>query len=516
MAQHFTSSQEVVMWMRAHVTGALTSDSRLVKPGDGFIAWPGVANDPRKFVNTALKQGAAVCLVEASGVEDFECTDASVGVYPGLQSASGTIAAEFFGHPSKEISVVAITGTNGKTSTAWWLSQALSSLAEPNALPCAMVGTLGIGQPPSVRANDADNDGLESIVTTGLTTPDPIRLQSALREFVSQGHKVCALEASSIGIEEARLNGTAIRVAVFTNLTQDHLDYHATMHAYGQAKKRLFAWKGLRSAVINTDDLFGADLAQSLAATSPDIDIWTVALTANARLVARHIVATPQGLQFEVIEDGQSMTVKSHIMGEYNVANMLSVIASMRCLGVDLPEAIAACSQLRAVPGRMECLAGDDAPLVVVDYAHTPDALQQALQALRPAAQQRGGDLWCVFGCGGDRDTTKRPFMGAVATAQADKIIVTSDNPRSELPLSIIENILAGVSRSDRLMVQVDRALAIASAVAQANNADVILLAGKGHEATQEIAGVKSYFSDRVHASTALRQRAQDRRSVHA
>jgi UDP-N-acetylmuramoyl-L-alanyl-D-glutamate--2,6-diaminopimelate ligase len=164
----------------------------------------------------------------------------------------------------------------------------------------------------------------------------------------------------------------------------------------------------------------------------------------------------------------------------------------------------------------MECLAGDDAPLVVVDYAHTPDALQQALQALRPAAQQRGGDLWCVFGCGGDRDTTKRPFMGAVAEAQADKIIVTSDNPRSELPLTIIENILAGVSRSDRLMVQVDRALAIASAVAQANNADVILLAGKGHEATQEIAGVKSYFSDRVHASTALRQRAQDRRSVHA
>jgi UDP-N-acetylmuramoyl-L-alanyl-D-glutamate--2,6-diaminopimelate ligase len=341
-------------------------------------------------------------------------------------------------------------------------------------------------------------------------------LQSALREFISQGHKVCALEASSIGIEEARLNGTAIRVAVFTNLTQDHLDYHATMHAYGQAKKRLFAWQGLRCAVINTDDAFGADLEQSLAATSPDIDIWTVALTASARLVARHIVATPPGLQFEVIEDGQSITVKSHIMGEYNVANMLSVIASMRSLGVDLPSAIAACSQLRAVPGRMECLGGDDAPLVVVDYAHTPDALQQALQALRPAAQQRGGDLWCVFGCGGDRDTTKRPFMGAVATAQADKIIVTSDNPRSERPLSIIENILAGVSRSDRLAVQVDRALAIASAVGQASNEDVILLAGKGHEATQEIAGVKSYFSDRDHASTALRQRAQDRRSVHA
>lgn len=516
MAQHFTSSKEAAMWMRANVTGTLTSDSRLVKPGDGFIAWPGAANDPRKFVEAALLQGAAVCLVEASGVEDFECTDPRVGVYPRLQTAAGAIAAEFFGHPSQEIAVVAITGTNGKTSTAWWLAQGLSSLAEPNALSCAMVGTLGIGQPPFAGAMDADSDGLQSIVTTGLTTPDPIRLQSALRAFVSQGHKVCALEASSIGIEEARLNETAIRVAVFTNLTQDHLDYHATMHAYGQAKKRLFAWQGLRSAVINTDDAFGADLAQSLAAASPNIDIWTVALKANARLVARDIVATPQGLQFEVIEYGQSMTVKSHIMGEYNVANMLSVIASMRCSGVDLPKAIAACSQLRAVPGRMECLGGDDAPLVVVDYAHTPDALQQALQALRPAAQQRGGDLWCVFGCGGDRDTTKRPFMGAVAVAQADKIIVTSDNPRGEQPLTIIENILSGLGRSDRLTVQVDRALAIASAVGQANNADVILLAGKGHEATQEVAGVKSYFSDRDHASTALRQRAQARRSVNA
>ena len=516
MAQHFNQPQEAARWLRSHVTGTLTSDSRTVQAGDGFIAWPGVANDPRKYVNTAFLQGAAVCLVDAAGAEDFDFTDARVGVYSGLQSAAGAIAAEFFAHPSEKLSVVAITGTNGKTSTAWWLAQALSALTSPTAMPCAMVGTLGIGQPPAVQAKDADSDGLPSIVTTGLTTPDPIRLQSALRAFVTQGHKVCALEASSIGIEEARLHGTSIRVAVFTNLTQDHLDYHATMHAYGQAKKRLFAWQGLRSAVINTDDAFGAELAQSLAATSPDIDLWTVALNANARLVARHLVATPQGLQFEVIEAGQSLTVHSHVMGEYNVANLLSVIASMRCLGVDLPRAVVACSQLRAVPGRMECLGGDGAPLVVVDYAHTPDALQQALQALRPAAQQRGGDLWCVFGCGGDRDTTKRPFMGAVAAAQADKIIVTSDNPRSERPLAIIENILTGVGRTNRLTVEVDRALAIASAVGQANTADVILLAGKGHEATQEIAGVKSYFSDREHASTALRQRAQDRRRVHA
>ena len=516
MAQHFTNPKEAAMWMRSHTTGTLTSDSRLVQAGDGFVAWPGVANDPRKYVNAALLQGAAACLVEASGAEEFEFTDARVGVYPALQSAAGAIAAEFFGHPSQDLSVVAITGTNGKTSTAWWLAQALSSLAGPNALPCAMVGTLGIGQPPSLRAKDADSDGLQSIVTTGLTTPDPIRFQSALRAFVSQGQKVCAVEASSIGIEEARLNGTAIRVAIFTNLTQDHLDYHATMQAYGQAKKRLFSWQGLRSAVINTDDAFGAELAQSLAANSPAIDIWTVALEANARIVARNIVSTSQGLQFEVIEDGQSLVVKSHVMGRYNVANLLAVIASMRCLGVDLNVAITACSQLRAVPGRMECLGGKDAPLVVVDYAHTPDALQQALQALRPTAQQRGGDLWCVFGCGGDRDSTKRPLMGAVATGQADKIVITSDNPRSEAPQTIIEHILSGVGRSDHMDVQADRALAIASAVGQANNADVVLLAGKGHEATQEIAGVKSYFSDREHANSALRQRAHDRQKVHA
>ena len=516
MAQHFTQPQEAAKWMRSLVTGTLTSDSRLAQRGDGFIAWPGVANDPRQFVSTALAQGAAVCLVEAAGAEDFDFTDARVGVYSGLQSAAGAIAADFFTHPSNDISVVAITGTNGKTSTAWWLAQALSSLAEPMALPCAMVGTLGIGQPPAVKSKGTDNDGLHSIVTTGLTTPDPIRLQSALRAFVTQGFKVCAVEASSIGIEEARLHGTAIRVAVFTNLTQDHLDYHLTMQAYGQAKQRLFSWQGLHSAVINTDDAFGAELAQSVAAASPDIDLWTVGLTTKARLVARNVVATPQGLLFEVVEGGQSLTLQSHVMGVYNVANLLSVIASMRCLGVDLSMAVAACSQLRAVPGRMECLGGEGTPLVVVDYAHTPDALQQALQALRPAAQQRGGDLWCVFGCGGDRDTTKRPLMGAVAVAQADKILVTSDNPRSEKPLTIIDHILAHVVRSQRVAVEVDRALAIAKAVGQANPADVILVAGKGHEATQEIAGVKSMFSDRDHASTALRQRAQDRRSVHA
>lgn len=516
MAQHFTQPHEAAKWMRSLVTGTVTSDSRMAQRGDGFIAWPGVANDPRQFVSNALAQGAAVCLVEAAGADGFEFTDARVGVYPGLKSAAGAIAAEFFAHPSEDISVVAITGTNGKTSTAWWLAQALSSLAEPMALPCAMVGTLGVGQPPAVTAKATESQGLQSIVTTGLTTPDPIRLQSALRAFVTQGFKVCAVEASSIGIEEARLHGTAIRVAVFTNLTQDHLDYHATMQAYGQAKKRLFSWQGLHSAVINTDDAFGAELAQSVATASPDIDLWTVGLTTNARLVARNVVATPQGLQFEVIEGGQSLALQSHLMGEYNVANLLSVIASMRCLGVDLSMAVAACSQLRAVPGRMECIGGEGAPLVVVDYAHTPDALQHALQALRPAAQQRGGDLWCVFGCGGDRDTAKRPVMGAVAMARADKIIVTSDNPRSESPLAIIDNILFGLDRSDRLAVEADRALAIARAIESANTADVILLAGKGHETTQEIAGVKSFFSDRDHATAALRQRAQDRRRVPA
>jgi UDP-N-acetylmuramoyl-L-alanyl-D-glutamate--2,6-diaminopimelate ligase len=508
------SSTQAAQWLRQHVTGTLRTDSRGVQPGDAFIAWPGAAVDGRSFVNAALQAGAAVCLVEAQGANAFTLPAERVEGLVNLKAATGPIAAEYFGHPSQEVAVLAVTGTNGKTSTAWWLAQALSALQGEQAMPCAMVGTLGIGRPPAAGSTEDAATAQGDVVATGLTTPDPVQLQSALRRFAAQGIKACAVEASSIGIEEARLDGTYIRVALFTNFTQDHLDYHASMDAYWQAKRRLFAWPGLHSVVLNIDDVRGVELAAALADSA--LDVWTVSTVRAARLQARHIAYHATGIAFELVEGTVTLPVQTHLIGSYNVSNLLGVLAALRALGVPLADAVQACSHLHAVPGRMECLGGVDAPLVAVDYAHTPDALDHALAALRPMVQQRGGKLWCVFGCGGDRDASKRPLMGAIADKLADQVVVTSDNPRSEKPEAIIAQILLGLPSCQTLEVQSDRALAIAQTVAKAAAQDVVLVAGKGHEATQEIAGVKTAFSDRAHAATALQQWRQSHRETAA
>jgi UDP-N-acetylmuramoyl-L-alanyl-D-glutamate--2,6-diaminopimelate ligase len=279
------------------------------------------------------------------------------------------------------------------------------------------------------------------------------------------------------------------------------------MDAYWQAKRKLFSWPGLTSAVFNIDDTLGAELAHSLAPT--DLDIWTVSQQREARLQARHVQYDALGLCFEVVEGNTSHALRTRMMGAFNVSNLLGVVAAMRALGVPLQEAVQACAALHPVPGRMQCLGEADGPLVAVDYAHTPDALRQALTALRPLAAQRGGRLWCVFGCGGDRDASKRPLMGAIAVQKADQVVVTSDNPRSERPEAIIAQILLGMVESDNSDVQADRALAIAEAIDAADSCDVILLAGKGHEDTQDIAGIKHHFSDREHATRALAARRQ-------
>jgi UDP-N-acetylmuramyl-tripeptide synthetase len=497
---------EAAHWLAQHVTGALCSDSRKLAAGDGFIAWPGVAVDPRQFVDGALGRGAAACLVEHQGLSQFPFTDQRVASYLGLKQDSGTIAAEFCGTPSKELAVIAVTGTNGKTSSTWWLAQALSILSKEHALPCAVVGTLGVGQPPAT-ATASEHDYLADMTSTGMTTPDPILLQHTLRNFATQGLRACAIEASSIGLQEGRLDGVLVRVAVFTNLTQDHLDYHGSMDAYWQAKRKLFSWPGLVSAVINIDDDLGAELAESLASTH--LDVWTLSQQSRARLQARNVQYDAQGLCFEVVEGNTSHALRTRMMGSFNVSNLLGVIAAMRALGVPLQDAVEACSALHPVPGRMQCLGEENGPLVAVDYAHTPDALSQALTALRPLALQRGGRLWCVFGCGGDRDASKRPLMGAIAVQKADQVVVTSDNPRSERPGAIIAQILLGMVQSENCDVQTDRALAIAETIDSADSCDVILLAGKGHEDTQDIAGVKHHFSDRVHAAKALAARKQ-------
>ena len=486
------SPDEAAQWLRARVSRELQSDSRRIHPGDGFIAWPGAATDGRTHVPSALSLGAAACLVEHAGVEQFAFQAPAIAAYAGLKSATGPIAAAYYGQPTEHLQVLAVTGTNGKTSTAWWLAQALSSL-EPS-IPCGIVGTLGVGRPPDVQA-------------TGLTTPDPVLLQRQFRRFVDDGLVACAIEASSVGIVERRLDGTQIRVAIFTNFTQDHLDYHGDMDAYWEAKAELFRWTGLRSAVINIDDARGTELAEALAAGA--LDLWTCSCERPARLQAQEIGYGTQGLRFAVVEGSERHLLETQLIGQYNVANLLGVLGAMRAIGVPLAAAVAACGHLLPVPGRMERLQLAGQPLVAVDYAHTPDALDKALQALRPLAAERGGQLWCVFGCGGDRDPVKRPLMAAVAQKNADRVIVTSDNPRSEKPEAIIAQILLGLSHDECVQVQADRARAIADTIAAAAPEDVVLLAGKGHEDYQEASGAKHPFSDILHARAALDARAQ-------
>ncbi|MBD9393589.1 MULTISPECIES: UDP-N-acetylmuramoyl-L-alanyl-D-glutamate--2,6-diaminopimelate ligase [Acidovorax] len=489
------SVRDAVTWLRERVTGTLQTDSRQIRPGDGFIAWPGAATDGRAHVGDAFARGAVACLVEHEGADAFVLEGLPVAALHGLKAATGPIAADWFEQPTQHLDVLAVTGTNGKTSTSWWLAEALNVLSENELIPqggCALVGTLGMGTPPA-------------LTSTGMTTPDPVRLQRAFQQFTDAGRTACAIEASSIGLAEHRMAGTRIRVALFTNFTQDHLDYHSGMAAYWQAKSMLFDWPGLQAAVVNIDDARGAELHATLA--DRPLDLWSVSITGPARLAARDICMGDGGLRFTVAEGVHTHVLQTRVIGQYNVSNLLGVLAGLRALGVPLQHALYACAQLTPVPGRMEQIHSPGQPLVAVDYAHTPDALEKALQALRPIAQERGGELWCVFGCGGDRDAGKRPLMGAVAQHQADRVVVTSDNPRSEDPAAILHQILQGTIASSVVRAEPDRAAAIALVVAEAAPADVVLIAGKGHEDTQETAGVRLPFSDMAHAQGALQAR---------
>ncbi|MGY4830632.1 UDP-N-acetylmuramoyl-L-alanyl-D-glutamate--2,6-diaminopimelate ligase [Sphaerotilaceae bacterium SBD11-9] len=482
-----------VAWLRSRGVHNLSTDSRRMQAGDAFVAWPGYANDGRQFVPAALAAGAAACLVEAKGAEAFAFDGTRVAAMHGLKAATGPLASTYLEHPSHKLDVVAVTGTNGKTSVAWWVAQALSLLGRR----CGVVGTLGVGEPPSAASPNG------SVLSTGLTTPDPVTLQTAFRRFVDSGFAACAIEASSIGIVEQRLAGTRIGVALFTNFTRDHIDYHGDMDSYWAAKAQLFAWPGLRAAVLNVDDERGAALAPSLTG----LDVWTYSTRKSARLLASHITYRDGGLAFTLNESAEAVEVRSGLIGDYNVSNLLALVGGLRALGVPLADAARVCAQLSPVPGRMQSVTASGGPAVVVDYAHTPDALEKALQALRPLARERGGQLWSVFGCGGNRDATKRPLMGAIAEREADRVVVTSDNPRNEEPGEILKQIAAGMARPDRAQVIEDRRAAIVQAVMQAQASDVILIAGKGHEPDQEIAGVKHPFSDVQEAQAALAAR---------
>ncbi len=497
------SPQDAAQWLRTQVRGVLHTDSRRVGAGDGFIAWPGGVTDGRQFVASAVKQGATACLVEQSGAENFVWDERdSIATYDGLKVASGWIAAAYYEEPSQALDVVAITGTNGKTSTAWWLAHALQNAGKR----CAIVGTLGVGE-------------VDQLEVTGMTTPDPVLLQAKLRGMVDAGVRACAIEASSIGLAEHRMDGTHVRVAMFTNFTQDHLDYHGDMASYWQAKLALFSWAGLQAAVVNVDDAKGAALAAQLQARG-DLRVWTISCGLHAssdasvqasasvqHIVARNIQHGAQGLCFEVVDGDDVHALDTQLVGHYNVSNVLGVIACMRALGHGLADAVHACRALPAVPGRMQTVGEADEPLVVIDYAHTPDAVAQAVQALLPLAHARGGALTCVLGCGGDRDAAKRPLMAAAAEQHAQQVVLTSDNPRSEDPQTILNHMCAGLKHASKAIVIADRAQAIAYTVQHARAQDVVLVAGKGHEDYQEISGVKHPFSDVQHARQALQQR---------
>jgi UDP-N-acetylmuramoyl-L-alanyl-D-glutamate--2,6-diaminopimelate ligase len=449
----------------------LAIDSRQVQPGDVFVAMPGHRVDGRAFAADAVARGAAAVLYEAGAPMPLSVPTVAVS---GLADLAGEIAHLVYGRPSERLWVAGVTGTNGKTSVSQWIAQAMTSLEHR----CAVVGTLGSGFPGQM---------IESVNTT----PDAISLHRSLAGFVEQGAVACAMEVSSIGIDEGRVNGVSFDVAVFTNLTRDHLEYHGSMEAYAAAKEKLFDWPGLRAAVVNLDDVVGGHLARRLAGRLPTIGYTLTGRVGGDRvLVARDIAMSGSGLAFTV--DG--VRIEAPVVGRFNVANLMAVIGAL-LVADEKPEDIAAVlRRIEPPPGRMQPVGGVGQPLVVVDYAHTPDALEKALGTLRDTATARGGRLVCVFGCGGDRDSGKRPLMGAMAERLADRVLLTSDNPRNEDPMAIIENVAKGMKR--RPAIEPDRAAAIRQALREAAAGDVILLAGKGHEPYQEVAGVRRPFSD--------------------
>jgi UDP-N-acetylmuramoyl-L-alanyl-D-glutamate--2,6-diaminopimelate ligase len=510
---------ELARWLRGVLPAgaSLVADSRAVARGDAFFAYPGEQADGRRFVAQALARGAAALLVEA-GADPVGAAVPHREV-AGLKRLAGPIADAFHGAPTTRIDVVAVTGTNGKTSCSQWIAQGLQALGRR----AAVVGTLGAGRP----------DALDDV---GLTTPDALSLQALFARFAAQGVDAAAIEASSIGLHQHRLDGTRIAVAVFTNLTRDHLDYHGTMGAYEQAKAMLFGWSGLRAAVVNLDDPAHAAMLAAVApgvqrigyridaphdAAAPDVGGSPARLLAGGverTLVAAAIEPAARGMRIVLDGDWGRASFETPLLGRFNVSNLLAVACAWLALGVPFAAVLERLAQLRPVPGRLQAVAAqdprgggsggerDDVPLAVVDYAHSPDALANALAALRPVARARGGRLWCVFGAGGDRDAGKRPLMGAVAQRLADRVVLTSDNPRGEPPQAILDAIATGLAAPPALR-EADRARAIADTLARAEPADVVLIAGKGHEPYQEIAGVRHPFLDADHAARALARR---------
>lgn len=458
---------------------AMTADSRLVGPGVAFAAYPGTAHDGRNFIAQAIASGAPAVLWE----EDRFLWDPAWQVpnlaVPGLKQRVGEIAACVYDDPSSRLTMIGVTGTNGKTSVTHWIAQALNSIGTPSVV----VGTLGNGY--TEKLSPASN-----------TTPDAVNLQAMLARYADEGAKACAMEVSSHGLHQGRVNGCRFNVAVLTNLSRDHLDYHGSMEAYAAAKAGLFAWLGLEHAVLNLDDEFG----RALMGKPGKAKVVGYGFQ-QGEVVAETVKEGRDGMVLSLNTAWGRAELRSSLLGRFNAYNLLAALAALLVSDVPLDKACTALGRARPPAGRMQTLGGGKRPLVVVDYAHTPDALEKVLATLRPLAGE--GRVVCVFGCGGNRDKGKRPLMGRAASQGADLIYVTSDNPRNEDPLAIIADILHGV-KTDTAHMEPDRARAIFEAVGSAKADDIVLIAGKGHEDYQEVQGQKSHFSDVEVAQKAL------------
>lgn len=496
--RHRHAPAGAVDWKAVDALGItrLTCDSRAVKPGDTFVAYPGITRDGRAYISEAIAHGAVSLLWERKGFKwDARGAVPNLAV-PNLRRQVGEIASRVYSRPSRRLWVVGVTGTNGKTTCSHWVAQALSAAGRR----CAVLGTLGYGLRPPLRP-----------MTN--TTPDAVWLHLQLAEFARRGAQAVSMEASSIGLDQDRVAGVEFDVALFTNLARDHLDYHRTMRRYREAKAKLFAWDSLQHAVVNLDDDFGVDLAGRIRRPGLKVigyGFGGARATRTIRVAGSDVRTDTSGLSFSVTTPWGSARVVSPVLGRFNASNLLGTLAVLLASGVTLRRAVAALARLKPLPGRMQRVGGGVNPLVVVDYAHTPDALEKVLLALRELQHQsrvtrNESRLICVFGCGGDRDRGKRPQMGRIAMRIADSVVVTSDNPRSEDPHAIIVDILEGARRGNReFRVKADRRDAIRSAIASAQRGDIVLVAGKGHENYQEFRGVKHPFSDVAVAKEAL------------
>jgi UDP-N-acetylmuramoyl-L-alanyl-D-glutamate--2,6-diaminopimelate ligase len=483
-------------------TARIVSDTRQIKVGDVFLAYRvghGTAvQDSRPYIADALDAGVAAVVYDPADLEGIlALSDARCFALENLSAHAGPICSEWYGNPSSQMMVFGVTGTNGKTSITQWLSQTLD---RPKSR-AAVIGTLGIGYPGDLEA-------------TGYTTPNAARLQTELKALLDSNAKQIAMEVSSHALEQGRVNGVQFTTAVFSNLSQDHLDYHGSMAEYAAVKFRLFQFPCLQNAVINLEDPLGRELAMQLLAKT-GFQVWGYGVDRNAvagfeKFGKRLHTIFSSNMRFKDYgyqgalewQDHGRTEVSVPVVGDFNLSNCLAVWACLLASGMDALEAGKRIALLKPVSGRMEMVLGNSrstGPLVVVDYAHTPDALEKVLSALRPIATQRAGKLWCIFGCGGDRDTSKRPLMGRIAAVLADHTILTSDNPRSESPEKISADIQAGMGNGKSVEVILDRAAAILSGTRHAEVNDVVLIAGKGHETSQEINGRKVDFSDQEH-----------------